>query len=61
MHLPGPRLMWQNATTGGMSAWFLNGPTVASTSLLSAQCGTSNGCSPTWTPVDTIDDDTSSG
>lgn len=49
----GPDLMWQNTSTGEIGAWVLNGTTVTGTQDLTWKCGSSDGCSTTWNPVDT--------
>ncbi len=50
----GTALLWQNMSTGQVSAWELNGSTVTGTENLSWTCGASNGCSNQWQPVDTL-------
>jgi len=50
------QVLWQNGTTGEMSAWTLDSHgTVVGTQLLTARCGTSNGCSQNWRTIGTMD------
>lgn len=53
---PMPDLLWQNPTSGEVGSWLLQGATVTGTQDLSWTCG--SGCSSTWHPVDTLDDNT---
>jgi hypothetical protein len=46
-------LLWQNASTGVLSAWMLSGATVTGTQTLSEPCGPANKCSPPWNTVQT--------
>jgi hypothetical protein len=50
-----PELLWQNKTSGQLEVWLLDGTSVESTPLfLSQLCGSGDGCSAQWTPVDTF-------
>jgi hypothetical protein len=45
-------LMWFNASTGGVSAWVLNGAGhVSAIQKLDRTCSTSSGCATVWKPV----------
>ena len=51
-----PQVLWHNPVTGQLSEWVLDAQgRVTSTQTLSAQCGSSDGCSQSWKVISTLD------
>jgi hypothetical protein len=48
-------LIWQNPTTGVVSAWLLNGATVIGTQQLSWTCSSADGCWGSWWIIGVLD------
>jgi hypothetical protein len=48
-------IIWQNPTTGVVSAWLLNGATVIGTQQLSWTCSTATGCWGAWWIIGVLD------
>jgi len=48
-------ILWDNPSTGVVSAWLLNGASVLGTQSLSWLCDAASGCSTAWRPIGTGD------